>query len=280
MGKTLSQILAEETRQTAWYGWMHEVQIAVGQTDIKKTATWKTLEQLARNEENMPRLVKLLKRHCPCPTCTNPEEAAYLVLVAYHNDNNSLEYVMDTLQAYISRSNREGLLFLCRLEETLNEHDAYPHLNYLYNQLTGYILRQHRNRLLPASQGAPALFTENDFRKLEKYLPHFREEGFTCLVLGQSEGVHTGKELAKRCHMSETVFRERFREAFGTTVSGWLHGRRKEAIRKMLETSAIPLIEIAEANGFKSLSTLSDYCRRNLGCAPLLYRKNYHKNTD
>ncbi len=278
MGKTLSQILMDEARQTDWFGWMEEVSGAVRHTEMKNAVSWKLLERLSWNEENMPRLVDLLKVHCPCPSYKRQEEAAFLILAAYHNDNESLGYVIDTMNAYMKEEDLEGILFLARMQAIINENDCYPHLNSLYNQLVGYAIREYKMMLECLKKGAVPTYTGSDFRRLEKYLPHFRHDGFTYMVLQRSAGVLTGKELAKRCHMSETVFRERFRDVFGITVSEWLHKRRKDAVEKMLENPNIPLTEVAEANGFKSLSTLSDYCKRNLGCSPLFFRKNTDKN--
>ena len=87
-------------------------------------------------------------------------------------------------------------------------------------------------------------------------------------------GTLTAGELAARCHQSETVFRERFKEEFGQPVAGWLRERRKEDILAMLSDTSIPLSDIAVRNGFQSLSTLSDYCQRNFGKSPSLLRKD------
>ena len=74
MGKTLGQILMDEARQTGLQEWMKKVQVAVRQTDVKNPVTWTALERLSRDEDNMPRLVKLLKEHCPCPSLKTQEE--------------------------------------------------------------------------------------------------------------------------------------------------------------------------------------------------------------
>ena len=87
-------------------------------------------------------------------------------------------------------------------------------------------------------------------------------------------GTLTAGELAARCHQSETVFRERFKEEFGQPVAEWLRERRKEDILAMLSDPAIPLSDISERNGFNSASTLSDYCQRNFGKSPSQMRKD------
>lgn len=80
--------------------------------------------------------------------------------------------------------------------------------------------------------------------------------------------------LAAHCHQSETVFRRRFKEEFGQPVSGWLRERRKEDILAMLSDTGTPLSDVAARNGFQSLSTLSDYCRRNFGKSPSQMRRD------
>ena len=127
-------------------------------------------------------------------------------------------------------------------------------------------------------RGLPCFLTEADFRRVERSLPDFRCGGFreaVRLMAGRMPvGTLTAGELAARCHQSETVFRERFKEEFGQPVAGWLRERRKEDILAMLSDTSIPLSDIAVRNGFQSLSTLSDYCRRNFGKSPSQMRKD------
>ena len=92
--------------------------------------------------------------------------------------------------------------------------------------------------------------TESDFRLAEKYIPDFKGAGFREAVLLRVTANMTGEELAKKCHMSNTVFRERFK-----------------------------LYRVAENNGFKSESTFSDYCKRNFNKTPLQLRKELLADT-
>ena len=103
-----------------------------------------------------------------------------------------------------------------------------------------------------------SFMTESDFRLAEKYIPDFKGAGFRETVLLRVTANMTGEELAKKCHMSNTVFRERFKREFGMTI---------------------PLYRVAENNGFKSESTFSDYCKRNFNKAPLQLRKELLADT-
>lgn len=97
-----------KTWQTELHGWMEKVQVAVQQTDARNPVAWAALEKLSWDEDKMPRLVKLLKKYCPYPSFKIPEEAAYLISVAYHNDNDSLRFILDILKAYIKKKDRQG----------------------------------------------------------------------------------------------------------------------------------------------------------------------------
>lgn len=156
-------------------------------------------------------------------------------------------------------------------------HGEHPYLNTLYNLMMGLALREWR-RLLEGDEDYPCFLTEADFRRVERSLPHFRYGGFKEMVRimtgNRPVGTLTAGELAARCHQSETVFRERFKEEFGQPVAGWLRERRKEDILAMLSDTSIPLSDIAVRNGFQSLSTLSDYCRRNFGKSPSQMRRD------
>ena len=156
-------------------------------------------------------------------------------------------------------------------------HDEYPHLNALYNLMMGLALREWR-RLLEGDEDYPCFLTEADFRRVERSLPDFRYGGFKEMVRimtgNRPVGTLTAGELAARCHQSETVFRERFKEEFGQPVAEWLRERRKEDILAMLSDPEVPLSDVSERNGFNSASTLSDYCQRNFGKSPSLLRKD------
>ena len=111
--------------------------------------------------------------------------------------------------------------------------------------------------------------TESDFRLAEKYIPDFKGAGFRETVLLRVTANMTGEELAKKCHMSNTVFRERFKREFGMNVSQWLRERKKKRIAGMLKNPAIPLYRV----------TFSDYCKRNFNKTPLQLRKELLADT-
>lgn len=274
MKKTLNQILMDEARQTELHEWMKTVQVAVRQTDIKNPATWTALEKLSKNISAMSWLVKQLRKHCPYPLVDVEQQMALYILTAYCPDNDALGYVMDTYQNYLKSRNREGLRFCMRMQAAINDTGKHPNLNYLYNQITGDMIRQFQSLLVAREQEDTTFLTEEDFRMAEKYLPDFKCNSFKNIVELKAKEVRTGSELAKCCHISETTFRERFQQTFGMNVAEWLREKRKKNIEEMLKHADMLLTKVAEANDFNSLSTFSDYCKRNFGKSPSEIRKD------
>lgn len=133
---------------------MAAVRAALSRTDLKRPATWTGLETAAHAHGHMVRLTELLRKHCPKPDCRKPEEAGYLVLVAYHPDNRSTGYVTDALEAYVRTKDRDGVLLLCRVVSVIGTRGEYTHLNSVYNLLAGYLLRYRRERMKEYRKGA------------------------------------------------------------------------------------------------------------------------------
>src|SRR5690606_33115612 len=60
----------------------------------------------------------------------------------------------------------------------------------------------------------------------------------------------TVASLARRAHMSERTFARRFRDETGTTPWQWLVGRRIALAEELLETTALPIEQVAQRVGF------------------------------
>ena len=155
----------------------------------------------------------------------SPEERAeriLYILAAHCRDNTVLGYVADTFVNSYRTQHRTGTLFCMEVVGRMTLHDEYPHLNALYNLMMGLALKEWR-RLLEGDEDYPCFLTEADFRRVERSLPDFRYGGFKEMVRiltgNRPVGTLTAGELAARCHQSETVFRERFKEEW-TTASG------------------------------------------------------------
>lgn len=277
MSDNLFDMLEYAALGTEWREWLKEVEKTADLVDLRRADTWTVLKQPAKNVHAVRWLTEELRKAATAPSPDDRTWCVLYLLAAHCRDNTVLGYVADTFVNSYRTQHRTGVLFCMEVVGRMTLHDEYPHLNALYNLMMGLALREWR-RLLEGDEDYPCFLTEADFRRVERSLPDFRCGGFKEMVHlmtgNRPVGTLTAGELAARCHQSETVFRERFKEEFGQPVAEWLRERRKEDILAMLSDPAIPLSDVSERNGFHSLSTLSDYCQRNFGKSPSLLRKD------
>lgn len=277
MSDNLFDMLEYAALGTEWREWLKEVEKTADLVDLRRADTWTVLKQPAKNVHAVRWLTEELRKAATAPSPDDRTWCVLYLLAAHCRDNTVTGYVTDTFVNSYRTQHRTGVLFCMEVVGRMTLHDEYPHLNALYNLMMGLALREWR-RLLEGDEDYPCFLTEADFRRVERSLPDFRYGGFKEMVRimtgNRPVGTLTAGELAARCHQSETVFRERFKEEFGQPVAEWLRERRKEDILAMLSDPAIPLSDVSERNGFHSLSTLSDYCQRNFGESPSLLRKD------
>lgn len=277
MSDNLFDMLEYAALGTEWREWLKEVEKTADLVDLRRADTWTVLKQPAKNVHAVRWLTEELRKAATAPSPDDRTWCVLYLLAAHCRDNTVTGYVTDTFVNSYRTQHRTGVLFCMEVVGRMTLHDEYPHLNALYNLMMGLALREWR-RLLEGDEDYPCFLTEADFRRVERSLPDFRYGGFKEMVRimtgNRPVGALTAGELAARCHQSETVFRERFKEEFGQPVAEWLRERRKEDILAMLSDPAIPLSDVSERNGFHSLSTLSDYCQRNFGKSPSLLRKD------
>lgn len=277
MSDNLFDMLEYAALGTEWREWLKEVEKTADLVDLRRADTWTVLKQPAKNVHAVRWLTEELRKAATAPSPDDRTWCVLYLLAAHCRDNTVTGYVTDTFVNSYRTQHRAGTLFCMEVVGRMTLHDEYPHLNALYNLMMGLALREWR-RLLEGDEDYPCFLTEADFHRVERCLPDFRCGGFreaVRLMAGRMPvGTLTAGELAARCHQSETVFRERFKEEFGQPVAGWLRERRKEDILAMLSDTSIPLSDIAVRNGFQSLSTLSDYCRRNFGKSPSQMRRD------
>lgn len=273
MKPNLTQVWMAEMPQADLHGWMGKVQAALLNMDVERPATWMPLETLSREYKSMVRLVELLRVHCPVPDCRVPTEAGCLVLAACHPDNRSLGYVLDVAEAYIREKDREGILFLCRMQAIINANGDYTHLNFLYNRLTGYLLACRRKRLEEYRKGIVPLWSETDLQTAEKYLPHLRGCSFSDRVVTALPKVKSVEELARECGCALNTFERHFKEEFGETPHRWLTKQKVRRIRSLLTDTDMAFQEIASVCGFVSDNYLWDFCKKHLGATPVQIRE-------
>lgn len=82
-------------------------------------------------------------------------------------------------------------------------------------------------------------------------------------------------ELARRALMSKRSFARRFTAATGTTPHAWLRGLRLTSAEELLETTDLPVEEIARRVGYGSAAVLREQFVRRRGVPPRSYRRAF-----
>lgn len=88
----------------------------------------------------------------------------------------------------------------------------------------------------------------------------------------------TVEALAGAAGLSRSHFIRAFERAFGTTPHQRLRAQRLERAAELLITTPLPITEVCEAVGFRSLGTFSRTFHAHLGESPTMYRKKHRKS--
>jgi transcriptional regulator GlxA family with amidase domain len=86
--------------------------------------------------------------------------------------------------------------------------------------------------------------------------------------------------LAKRASLSRRSFDRRFRSATGSAPLQWLNARRVMYAQRMLESTDLPMDQIALRSGFGSLVAMRGHFRRHLSTSPTAYRQAFRGSRD
>jgi transcriptional regulator GlxA family with amidase domain len=81
--------------------------------------------------------------------------------------------------------------------------------------------------------------------------------------------------LARHARMSVRTFTRRFREETGLSPARWLTRRRVEHARELLESTDLPVDEVARRAGFGTAVSLRQHLHAAVGVAPLAYRSAF-----
>ncbi|MEU8772250.1 helix-turn-helix domain-containing protein [Streptomyces sp. NPDC048606] len=82
-------------------------------------------------------------------------------------------------------------------------------------------------------------------------------------------------ELARRAVMSKRSFARRFAAATGTTPHAWLRELRLSAAEELLETTDLPVEEVARRVGYGSAAVLRERFVERRGVPPRAYRRSF-----
>ncbi|WP_119731389.1 GlxA family transcriptional regulator [Thermomonospora amylolytica] len=89
----------------------------------------------------------------------------------------------------------------------------------------------------------------------------------------------TVPRLARMAHMSERTFARRFRAELGITPLQWLLQQRVRLAQELLETTDLPVEEIARRAGFGTAAGLRHHFRRVTSVSPQTYRHVFRHRT-
>jgi AraC family transcriptional regulator, transcriptional activator FtrA len=86
----------------------------------------------------------------------------------------------------------------------------------------------------------------------------------------------TVETLASRAHMSARTYLRHFARATGTTPIRWLITQRVQASLALLETTSMPIEQVAEAAGFDTAVTYRHHFHQIMRTSPSAYRRAFH----
>ncbi|MCO6005874.1 helix-turn-helix domain-containing protein [Actinoallomurus purpureus] len=81
--------------------------------------------------------------------------------------------------------------------------------------------------------------------------------------------------LARRAGMSVRTFTRRFREETGISPAQWLVRQRIEEARRLLETTDLPVDQVAERAGLGTAASLRQHLHTTVGVSPAAYRRTF-----
>jgi transcriptional regulator GlxA family with amidase domain len=82
-------------------------------------------------------------------------------------------------------------------------------------------------------------------------------------------------DLAEQSHMSLRTFARRFNEEVGMSPGRWLIQQRVERARHLLESTDLPVDDIAAQVGFAGGTSLREHLHAALGVSPTAYRRTF-----
>jgi transcriptional regulator GlxA family with amidase domain len=109
-------------------------------------------------------------------------------------------------------------------------------------------------------------------------VPECADEGYAHVV--EWIEAHLADELtvdvlAAQAHQSPRTFARRFREATGTTPAAWVARQRLTRAQQLLESTDLPVDEIARTVGFGQAAVLRHHFAAVLGTSPQAYRRRF-----
>nr|WP_282600112.1 helix-turn-helix domain-containing protein [Patulibacter sp. SYSU D01012] len=99
-------------------------------------------------------------------------------------------------------------------------------------------------------------------------------------ALGRLDAPLDVAALARHAHVSPRTFARRFREETGTTPGRWVLDQRTLRAQELLETTDLPVEEVAARSGFGSAASLRQHLARRARTTPTAYRRTFRAAPD
>jgi transcriptional regulator GlxA family with amidase domain len=109
-------------------------------------------------------------------------------------------------------------------------------------------------------------------------MPECADDGYAAVI--DWIGAHLADDLsvealAARAAQSTRTFARRFRETTGTTPAAWVARQRLARAQQLLETTDLPIDEVARTVGFGQAAVLRHHFTTVLGTSPQAYRRRF-----
>jgi transcriptional regulator GlxA family with amidase domain len=88
------------------------------------------------------------------------------------------------------------------------------------------------------------------------------------------------RDMAGRESMSVRTFTRRFRQEVGVSPGQWLVQQRIERARQLLESTDLPVDQVAREAGFGTPQSMRQHLQSALGVAPTVYRRAFRAKAD
>jgi AraC family transcriptional regulator, transcriptional activator FtrA len=86
----------------------------------------------------------------------------------------------------------------------------------------------------------------------------------------------TVDELTRHAHLSRRTLIRRFHDTMGMSPQQWLLRQRLLLAQDLLETTSMPVDQVAERSGMGSAANLRHHFHAHFGVPPLVFRANFH----
>ncbi len=83
----------------------------------------------------------------------------------------------------------------------------------------------------------------------------------------------TISQLCRQFSLSPTTLKNKFREYYGQPIHSWILSRRIQQAARLLVSTDMTILQIAQSVGYESTSQFNVVFRRTYGVSPSLYRK-------